>query len=119
MSTNDLAADEVKPGTNGLPPMITPQAMERHRIAGDRNIAPDADIVSGMSYAGQLRGSFKVCIDDAGRVADVTTIKSTTRQPYDARIIRAMKQWVFRPFVIDGRPIAACSAVTFIFTRSG
>jgi hypothetical protein len=98
------------------PQNIAPSLLERNRIRGDRNLPPDADVLAAMAKAGKdkLIGSFKVCIDDTGRVSSVTMLKATGFPSYDASLMALIRAWAFRPFEEHDKPTAVCSAFTFI-----
>jgi len=44
-------------------------------------------------------------------------MKSTGSIHYDRRIERMIYAWRYRPFLIDGEPAPACTAVTFIYAQ--
>jgi hypothetical protein len=101
------------------PTNISPAALEANRIAGEKNILPD-DITRAeisQSGKGELIGSFKLCISTAGSVTGVSVLKSTTFPAYDARITAELRKWKYAPFLINGKPAAVCTAVTFIYSQ--
>lgn len=103
----------------GGPGSVPPQALEVYRIAGDKLIVPtDADKTM-IHNSGQSRflGSFKLCLDTRGEVANVAMLKSTGIFGYDRRIERTLYSWRYRPFLVDGQPTAVCTAVTFIYSQ--
>lgn len=99
--------------------VVPPQAMEAHRIFGEKLIKPDEDVAKAIQQHGvaQLVGVFKLCIDETGHVTDVTMLRSTRARAYDAKIMRTMKTWVYSPFLNEGRAAPVCTAVTFIYTQ--
>lgn len=80
--------------------MITPPDEEKEGFAG---------------YS--ARGAFKLCLDETGHSERVVVLGSTGLPGYDARIIRTMTSWTFRPFLIDNQPAPVCTAFTFIYTQ--
>lgn len=52
-----------------------------------------------------------------GAVGSVTQLKSTGFPAYDAKIIREMKQWGYKPYLVNGKAVPVCTAVTFIYTQ--
>lgn len=104
---------------DGGPREVAPQALEVNRIAGDKNIVPsDSDkTMIARSSNHRLIGSFKVCIDTRGEIANVTMLKTTGVFGYDRRIERTIYSWRYRPFQIDGQAAPVCTAVTFIYSQ--
>jgi hypothetical protein len=98
-------------GDPGEEPLsVVPRALQR--VRGDPAIAPDGGVGRGKAT-----GSFKLCLDPAGNVASVRMLASTGLPHYDAKIMRALEGWQYRPFVAGGRPVRVCSALTFIYQR--
>jgi TonB family protein len=77
-----------------LPPVAVVQAMPAW-------VPPD-QIARSRAY----RGVLKVQIDQDGRVTSAT-IEEPSHPAYDARLIQAARQWVFRPAQRNGRPVAS------------
>jgi TonB family protein len=98
------------------PPMIPEQEMPRF-VSGDRDVRPRAEVIDAMTAADQtkIRGTFKMCLDVRGRVATVTTVRSTGYPSYDKAILRAVRNWRYVPYRLDGTPYAMCTTVTFLF----
>jgi hypothetical protein len=36
---------------------------------------------------------------------------------YDAKLIRLMKLWVYKPFLVDDQPVAVCSYVRYRYSQ--
>jgi TonB family protein len=64
-------------------------------------------------------GTFRICLDRNGRVEDLEPLRSTGYASYDRRILSTMADWVYSPFVVDGKPMPVCSAVTFVYDQAG
>jgi hypothetical protein len=99
---------------------IAPTMLESHRVAGDKNIMPDDATKVQMVADGKDRviGSFKVCVDTAGGVVTVTTLKPTGYDEYDAKIRGLIKTtWKYKPYEIEGHVVPVCTAVTFIYSQ--
>jgi hypothetical protein len=98
---------------------VSPQALEAFRIAGNKNIVPDNFTKTRISVSGksELVGSFKLCLDEGGKVASVKLLKTTGFPAYDQTINRDIHTWRYRPFWVDGRPQPVCTAVTFIYSQ--
>jgi TPR repeat protein len=108
------------PANGSLDPRnVAPWTLESLRIAGDKLIVPDDQTKAAISLSGKNRlvGSFKLCITTEGQVASVVRLKSTGVPSYDEKIERELHTWRYSPFWIDGRPVKACTAVTFIYSQ--
>lgn len=65
-------------------------------------------VISPLVYSGGTVVA-QVFVDATGRVSDVRVL---TRVPALVDpVVSALKQWTFRPAVIDGRPAASCTTV--------
>ena len=115
-SAPDLPGPPPPPAT---PPTVVPTLLEGSRIAGSKHIVPDDSTKTEIQKAGKERavGSWKLCITDAGDVSSVDMVQSTGFSTYDAKIEREIRTWRYRPFLIDGKPAAVCTAVTFIYAQ--
>jgi hypothetical protein len=45
-------------------------------------------------------------------------MKSTGFENYDQKIVQAMHDWRYRPFLHDGKPTPVCTAATFVYAPS-
>jgi hypothetical protein len=93
--------------------------LEGTRIAGDKNIVPDDVTKVEISRDGKskLVGAFKLCIAVTGKVVSSRTLKSTGYLAYDTKIHKAMSAWRYRPFLVNGKAVPVCTAVTFIYSQ--
>lgn len=89
--------------------------MRKDRVRGKTMITPDDKV--GFGNRGRVVGVFKVCFGESGSVDSVTMIDSTSIPAYDAKIIRELEKWQFRPFQIRGRSLRACAAFMFIYSQ--
>jgi TonB family protein len=103
------------PPRAGVPPKVAPSALEPLRIAGARDVAPDAAALAAARAAGKARlvTSAVVCVDRSGSVDSTRIVKWSDVDVYDRAVLQAVSAWRFRPFLISGRPSAVCTAVTF------
>lgn len=99
---------------------VSPTMLESLRVAGIKTIVPDAPTIASMVQAkrGRVTASMKMCIDDKGSVTSVALLTSSGYPAYDRKLIGEMQQWLYRPYKQNGRAIAACTAVTFIYDAS-
>jgi hypothetical protein len=93
--------------------------VDARRIAGTKLIVPSDDVKTALSRAHitRLKGTFRVCLDPTGHVAQVLPARSTGFAAYDREILEKMRAWVYTPMLIDGAPVAICTSVTFIYNQ--
>lgn len=95
---------------------VAPTQLEPLRITGTKLVTPDDEDKIHL-FNKRLIGSFKLCLDETGRYEEGELLKSTGLPRYDAKIARTMMDWTYRPYLVDGKPVPVCSAVTFIYTQ--
>jgi TonB family protein len=93
--------------------------LEGRRISGQKLVVPDDETKTAIANAGggRVTGSFRLCLDTTGQVESVMPLRSTGLASYDRDILRAMQQWRYSPYMIDGKPVPVCTSVTFIYTQ--
>jgi len=101
------------------PQNIPPALLEGQRVAGSKLIVPDDATKTKIAAAGRdkIVGSFKLCVTVDGDVASVNQLKSTGFPDYDAKIAAEMRTWRYRPYLVNGRAVPVCTAVTFIYSQ--
>ncbi len=107
------------PSTPPPPPVVPPRLLEGWRISGSPAIVPDDRTKLVIANAGlrKVIGSFKLCIAADGKVASVDRIKTTRLPAYDAKIMRQMRSWKYRPYEVDGKPVPVCTVVSFVYSQ--
>jgi TonB family protein len=108
---------EVKPQPRPNP-MVAPTVLQGLRISGETQLHPDTVTQNQMMREGatSVRGVVQVCIATDGRVASTTMVAPTKFKAYDATLLSAVRDWRYRPYLLNGAPVPACSTVTFIYT---
>jgi hypothetical protein len=94
-----------------------PRELDPLRLAGTKLIVPDDEDKIRLNGK-RIAGSFLLCLDETGHHESVVVIRSTGVPRYDRKIANAMREWVFRPFVVDGVASPVCGAYTFLYTQS-
>ena len=120
---DDARAASAPPVTTpSRPPQnVAPATLEALRISGNKLIEPDSTTKTAIQASGRNRviGSFKMCLTAEGAVDTVSPLKSTGFPAYDQTIMgRIGAEWRYRPFMLDGRAVPVCTAVTFIFSQT-
>ncbi len=95
---------------------VTPLALERLRLTGTQQIEPDATTRGQMIGAGKLSvlASIKLCVNVRGRVASATLHKPSGFAAYDQKLLREIRQWTFKPYLISHNPVEVCTTTTFL-----
>jgi periplasmic protein TonB len=87
------------------PQNVPPTLLEGQRIAGEKMIYPADTTKTEIQRSGKDRilGSFKLCLTVDGSIANVSQLKSTGFPAYDQRILSEMRNWRYRPYLVNGR----------------
>ena len=99
--------------------LTSPKLLEGQRLAGTKMVTPDDETKTLIHNSGvsKIVGTFRFCLDETGTPESVLPLRSTGLSRYDARIIAAMREWRYTPYLLDGQPIPICSYVTFIYSQ--
>ncbi len=103
-------------------PKIVPQvAIEQKRIAGEKQIIPDEGTKLQIKRDGktQIVSTVKMCLSNGGSVSSLKVLKSSGYPNYDRKIQSKMREWKYKPFVVNGKPVPVCTSVTFIYRQTG
>ena len=87
----------------------TEETLQRHRIFGTMPHYPSAAIKAGISGVVVM----ETVINTEGDVTDVRIIEGNPILAGAAR--KAVKEWKYRPVVVDGTPIEARKDVVLVF----
>ncbi len=100
------------------PQIIPPQLLSGLRVSGETQLQPPDVVKTDMHRAGTSRvvASFQVCLDTNGSVAATRELKPSGYPAYDAELVRGLSTWRYKPYTLNGRGIAVCSVVTFIYS---
>jgi hypothetical protein len=115
----EVPAPAPRPPPPSPPPGMAPRLEEGSRIFGSPAIVPDDRTRTHILRARKSKviGSFKLCLGLNGTVAEVTRLKSTGFPAYDAKILREMRTWLYRPYKVNGKAVPVCTAVTISYTQ--
>ncbi len=100
------------------PQNVPPTLLESNRVAGNKMIVPEDSTALEIKRSGKDRvvGSFKLCLTDDGTVLSVTQLKSTGFADYDTKIKAEMQTWRYLPYLVNGKAVPVCTAITFIYS---
>jgi protein TonB len=101
------------------PQNVPPTLLEGSRIAGEKMIVPNDVTKTEIQRSGktQIVGSYKLCITVDGNINTITQLKSTGFSAYDGKIQTEMRNWRYRPYLVNGRAVPVCTAVTFVYSQ--
>lgn len=110
---------EVKlPDPPRTPQPIAPTVMAALRTAGETQIHPSRALQNQMLHEGNARvvANLKVCIGTSGAISSVSMIGTSKYPEYDQQLVAAARGWRYRPYMVNGVPTPACSAVNFVYS---
>ncbi len=108
----------VTPPKVDKPIFVPPAAIKSIRISGETQVHPPATVKTAIMRDGKSKvlATYQVCVGTDGSVTSTTALKASGYDGYDAAIVKAMRDWRYRPYEIDGRKTAVCGVVTFIYS---
>ncbi|MBC7976579.1 MAG: energy transducer TonB, partial [Myxococcales bacterium] len=108
------------PAPPAAPQNVAPTALDANRISGDKDIIPDDITKAEISRSGKekLVATYKLCITIDGAISNVSQLASTGFPAYDTKILNTIRgKWRYRPFMVNGKAAAVCTAVRFIYSQ--
>jgi TonB family protein len=99
------------------PVTIAPSALELQRVSGNTDVHPGKQTRAAMIHAGvsSVKGTVRLCADTAGAVTESTLTESTGYDDYDRKLVAAVRDWRFRPYVVNGTAFSVCSTAEFVY----
>jgi hypothetical protein len=94
---------------------IAPEALEDRRLTGTLAITPPDAERDRLRPGSRWIASAQVCIDGGGEVERLALLRRSGLPGWDRRLCEEIQQWRYQPYQIEGRPVAACTAVTFVY----
>jgi protein TonB len=98
-------------------PKFLPPTVAKGQLAIDPSVAPyKPTLPPALAKAGMtLWAMVKLCVKQDGNVDEVKILKGADPS-LDPLIIVAMKNWRYRPYSVDGRPVPFCTNVRYEIT---
>jgi TonB family protein len=62
-----------------------------------------------------VKGTVRLCVNLTGSVTDAMLTEATGYGEYDRKLIAAVRDWRFRPYVVNGQTFAVCSTAEFMY----
>ena len=99
------------------PRAIAPAALKGLLASSTRIDVPEV-VQTQMRHDEKKKANavIKVCINTSGEVTQTSVMKSSGYSAYDDNLVAGTRAWRYRPYVAEGKPVPACSAVVFAFT---
>ena len=103
----------MSPGAQADGPAMLAPNIGSEQLAIDMQAPPHRiTLPERLNAAGGVYwGLYKICVDTAGAVSNVTTVKSAGGEPagaLDAHWMKAIKTWRYRPYTIAGAAVPFC-----------
>jgi TonB family protein len=100
------------------PAIVQTNVLQALRLSGDTTPRPSSATQQMMMRDGNTKvtGVTKLCVGTDGGVTSAATLSSTRYSEYDQAILAAIHTWRYQPYLVDNKPVAVCSSVTFIYT---
>jgi serine/threonine-protein kinase len=113
-------APPAPPPLPAAPQVIAAAALDAHRIAGGETIAPDSATMDAIARSGtdKVVSSYKVCVGPDGNIDTVSPLETSGFPAYDDKIQNTIRRgWRYRPFLVDGKATAICSAIRLVYSK--
>jgi hypothetical protein len=90
-----------------------------HRVSGETQIVPTEPERAAMAnlHMHLLISAFAYCIDESGAVTGVRQTRRSGLDAWDHRVAGILQGWKYKSFVVEGKALAACSGVKFIYSQ--
>jgi serine/threonine protein kinase len=114
------AAVPVAPATPAAPTVVASAALDANRIGGDKSITPDSATMDAITRSGtdKVFSSYKVCVGADGNISTVSLLRTSGYAAYDDKIQSTIRrEWRYRPFVVNGKAVAVCTAIRFAYSQ--
>ncbi|HEY0481676.1 MAG TPA: DUF4215 domain-containing protein [Kofleriaceae bacterium] len=100
------------------PITIDPSALKPQRISGNDDVQPSKATRAAMirNGVGSVKGVVRLCVDTTGLVTESALTERTGYTDYDSKLLENVHGWHYRPFLLNGSPVAVCSTVEFIYS---
>lgn len=99
------------------PRQVPPPVLRGMRIHGETQIQmPDIE-KTALLRSGRPRAvaTVKVCVGSGGQVTSLEMFKGSGYAGWDGAILRAMRDWQYKPYRIGNAAVAVCGMVTFLY----
>jgi hypothetical protein len=97
------------------PPILPPAVAKGLRYAGNDQIHPPERVRVDMMHQGKdrLLTTVQLCVDVHGNVSTLRVRGSSGFPSYDDKILREMRDWKYRPYLVNKMPSPMCTVTMF------
>jgi TonB family protein len=97
------------------------QSIDKQMVAGERQIHLPDQVLREMAARGISSATIavKLCISADGAPSLVELHKSSGYQAADDNVLARVRDWRFKPYIIDGKPVPVCAGVFFNYAIGG
>jgi hypothetical protein len=112
---------DARPSVQAPPPkpvFVPPAVIKGMRIFGETQIVPPATVKTAILRGGGKRvvAVFRVCVGQRGEISSIDVQKPSGYPAYDAVLVDGLQRWRYKAYEVNGRPVAVCGVVTFIYS---
>ena len=99
------------------PPVLPPHVAKGLRLSGNEQIYPPEMTRVEMLHQGKdvVQATIQVCVSRDGDVDSVRLIKKTGFKAYDDVLAREIREWRYKPYLVDGKKSPMCTVAVVIY----
>lgn len=103
------------------PENVPPSVAKGLRYAGNDQIHPPEMVRVDMMHQGKQRlmPTVQLCVDERGTVEKLRLLKSSGFPAYDDKILGEMRNWKYKPYLVNGVPSPMCTVTVFQYSMTG
>jgi protein TonB len=97
---------------------VTPHVTNSYQLSRRTRIRPAPETEVRMERDGVTGAActIELCISADGRVESARLAKTSGYDDYDQKLLKTVRTWTYRPYLLAGTPARVSSAVAFEFT---
>lgn len=98
-------------------PVVPPGVSKGLRMSGNENIYPPEMVRVEMMHQDKkmVQATVQLCVSKGGAVDSVRLLKKTGFQAYDEVLVREIREWKYRPYLVGGKPSPMCTVAVIIY----
>ncbi|HKA91935.1 MAG TPA: hypothetical protein VKE22_29935 [Haliangiales bacterium] len=106
------------PAQHVAPRKIVQGDLESLRLAGDRfpSLPAGARSIAHRDNVKDIVMAAEVCVGENGAPLSVRLLKPSDYNDANDKVVASIKQWRFRPYLVDGRPSPVCAPVVLRYS---
>lgn len=99
------------------PPIVPPSVAKGLRISGNEQIYPPELTRVAMLHQGEdmVQATVQVCVSARGSVDNVRLLKKTGFRDYDEVLVREIREWKYKPYLVGGKASPMCTVAVIIY----